>query len=252
MPLLSSYLTELRQELRDSGVVRTEEYIGNGTRETWILRNIPIITASVSVFLDGVATTSYTVNTTTGVLTFVHPVHAPADGTEIEVLYSSVKYSDSMIITYLKKAIEKVESIYTIGYAVTGTNEGDWTVDAPVSDLLQIWFEMAKFLLRRDNLKLATEDSVNWRDGDKAFDETPGVIAMRGLLTQQWDSIMWDLERLILEGTIGARKAGGATPEEYGSFAPTGPGNDEYLWWDGEISDTPIWEMPEGNPIPDD
>lgn len=61
---------------------------GNGVLTTFTLSNIPILADSQSVFLDGVLkteTTDYTINDTTGVITFLV---APANGVVVTANYS--------------------------------------------------------------------------------------------------------------------------------------------------------------------
>jgi hypothetical protein len=69
-------------------------------------------------------------------------------------------------------------------------------------------------------------------------------MAVKGMLDSYWESIIWDIERLILDNTAGERKAGGADPLDYGDYSNTmskseghGPLYEDYLWWDGYVDE---------------
>jgi hypothetical protein len=108
--------------------------------------------------------------------------------------------------------------------------------------MLNIWYQMAKYLVKKDDLFDRANAAYDWRDGDLAVNEVRSVQVINGMLEQQWEQIMWDLERLILDNTEGERKAGGADPLDYGTLDESysksegkGPLSEDFLWYDGYV-----------------
>jgi hypothetical protein len=183
--------------------------------------------------VDGVITTAYSINYSTGLITFSV---APIDGAEISILYSRTKYDDEFLVSYLKRGVVTVESMYTLGYTTSGSGTSIAVSPDPTEDVTRLWRNMAKFLVKRDNLIEDMENALSWRDGDKSVNTVSTVQAQRGILNEIWEEIVWDLERLGLEGTVGEVLAGGTEPTEFGSYLTgTGPQSEDFLWFNGEI-----------------
>jgi hypothetical protein len=235
LAFLSTYLPDLRLELRDNVNSIEEQYLGNGTQEAWTVMEPPISSGTVTVIQNGIIVNDYTVTNVYGIIDFDT---APADGDEVKFLYQTTEYEDDFLISYLKRGIVTVESLYSLGYVVTGTGAAAEVAPDPTDDLLRIWLNMTKYLVRWDSVSADVENAFSWRDGDKFIATLPTIMAQRGLLESIRDKIMWDIERLVLEGTLGQKRAGGADPLDYGAYITgTGPTTQDWLWFDGEIGE---------------
>jgi hypothetical protein len=235
MAYVSAYLTDFRRELRDTGRVKEEGFIANGTTDFWLFRSKPMTSGSLSVQADSalVPSTDYVVDWTAGNIQFNTP---PTDGIVIELVYEYYLYSDSDLIMYLSRGITLTESMYTIGYALTGSGDTIDVTPAPTEDILRVWYNVAKFLIRYDNLQNRMEAAYNWSDGDVTVNEVATIQAQRGILDTLWERIIWDLQRLNIEATQGELLSGGTDPLDYGAFiSSTGPQSQDYLWIDGKV-----------------
>ena len=69
----------------------TDNFTGNGSATTFTLSEVPTNSTQIMVFVDGIlqkSSTNYSVNTSTGVVTFTS---APDNGAEIEVKHLGLR-----------------------------------------------------------------------------------------------------------------------------------------------------------------
>jgi hypothetical protein len=239
MALLSEYIPDLREILREKDVNTNEQFFGDGVLDLWAFRDKPVAEDSVIVTFDGslVTTTVYTVDYNQAYILFAP---APSDGVVVEVSYDYYRHTDDTLIAYMKKAVIGLEMLYPIGYVVSGTGITSGVDPDPTDDVKEIWFQLAQLQVKRDDLLDRMESSYDWRDGSVAVNEVSTVRAIAGILDQKWQDIMWNIDLLKVNNTGGYRRAGGAEACEYGAYGYAGDYTNEgggpwpeYLWFLG-------------------
>jgi uncharacterized phiE125 gp8 family phage protein len=107
-PIVITYLAGWPQI---NPIVHTLEAVGtgDGTLKTFTLKNTPIVSGSVTVYLNGVLTTGYTLNLTTGVIVFTV---APLLGVAITATYTEAADLRANIPEYIKAAIKLLVAVY--------------------------------------------------------------------------------------------------------------------------------------------
>jgi len=235
--LLSTYVPDFRVELRDSVRKATEEFFGNGLINLWELNENNIVVDSIVISIDGILllSTEYTVDYSLGFITFDS---APADETIVTIMYQYTRYTDNLLAYCLKRSIDTIEGIYSVGYATSGSGITLGVSPEPTGEMLGLWYSLGTYYAKYDDLLLDANTYQNWRDGDVSVTEMANLQMRKGLLDGLWERILFDLERLILDNATGGIKSGGSDPLPYGAgVTSTGPTEEDFLWPDGIIGD---------------
>ncbi len=214
MFLLKNYIELFRKELREDKKSFEEEFFGDGILNHWTCKYSPVI-EPIMVSSDGavVSPDYYSIDYTNGEITFTN---APEDGTVIGIKYKYVNYDDETLVYYLGKAVDVVESLYSLGYSTFGSGINMEVSNEPTNELKNLWIKVGKYLIKKDDLMNDMEGAQNWRDGGVSVNEVQNINMRKQLLDDMWEKILWDLERLVLAHSGGKVKNGGANPLSHG------------------------------------
>jgi hypothetical protein len=231
MVLLKDYLVKLRKELREDNKSFEEEFFGNGSTNSWVCKQSPVTSGSVTVLFDGVLVSpeNYALDYATGKIVF-DP--SPEDGVVVNLNYKYVDYDDETLVYYLDKAINTVESLYELGYETSGYGLETEVNGAPTKEIESLWFRMCLYLIKEDDLITVMEGAQNWRDGGVSVNEVQNINMRRQVLDNIKSGILWDLERLAIENTKGNIRAGGKIPHRREEDVDD---KDIILWYNGKV-----------------
>lgn len=172
MVALSTYLNRLRSIIFDTGNLEEEEFFGDGSSRDFFLLYINVDAGSETVYLDGVATTDYTLDEATGRLRFGT---APTDGTVIRIIYVSYMLDDTTLIEYLETAIELSNTMINTAFAITGTAPASYVSASPSAVQKHLWFLVFLRELKRDGIWQKIEEAVSWRTQDISVSKSSQV-----------------------------------------------------------------------------
>ena len=118
---VASWISKLRIELRDFGVIQRDLFDGDASTKNFILNHVPVLENSYTISIGGAAKvedTDYTFDKDTGVISFTS---APASGSDnIEAVYKSVKVKDADYIQFMQDAINHLSGISKVSPVAVG------------------------------------------------------------------------------------------------------------------------------------
>lgn len=207
---LSNYIPRLRRQLEDIGDSEHEEFLGDGSAEEFYLTAAPIKTGSVSVYLDDIATTLWSLNYDTGQLIFGT---APSSNVVIKVFYTSYKWSDTELVEYLEHAIEEAETLYDgETFTISDTAPYSYIDAAPTAAVLKLWYLIVQRDIALTNAATSAAKAISWRTDNMSVNRT----AIPRLLREAAEDLETRIRKLAWDLTYNNATdlvvAGGETP----------------------------------------
>jgi hypothetical protein len=198
----------LRRKLKDLPVVRTDDFIGDGTSLTFTTTYHPVQLSSQLVTVNSATTPSsgYSFHYPSGTLTFNT---APASGSAIRVISSSYSYSDYELEANLDEAVVRLNALQGTSYP------------GPNSSLSGLEKSLVLLLAMREvyleDMMSSAPSAFSWKDEEKTVNKTSLVSNYKDaleILDKKIDQLTYSLVYL---NTHGIAQIGGGEVIDFGS-----------------------------------
>ena len=179
---LNTLVQPLRDRLFDNGTKHTDVFSITESTSSVSLEFYSVKADSDSAIKNGAAFTAYALVDSTGVLT---PTSAFVNGDKIEVIYQYYKYTDSQLLSYIKKSVQYITglgsdtNILTVS-GDTLTSDTTSTFTGGIQDLL---ISQAQLLLMKDQFIFDAQSAVSFKDGELSVNKATKTDAQERALS---------------------------------------------------------------------